>query len=95
MSDLAAADSQTTAAGAPPQDLTLPRRPWRRSTTPWARIVGAHYDGDGSPDKPYLIGWLPDEQENPMDFAAAYKWALTVFVRCVGGDAWCAHAAAH
>ena len=80
MSDLAAHDSQATAAGTP-QDLTLPRRPWRRSTTPWARIVEAHYDGEGTPEKPFLIGWLPHEQENPMDFAPAYKWALTVFVR--------------
>lgn len=61
-------------------DHTLRRYPWRRSVTPWTRIVEQSYEGQGTAEKPYLINWLDDDAENPLALGEAYKWAITCFV---------------
>lgn len=59
-------------------DHTLPRRPWRKYTTPFPRIHAQTYPGSGTQDDPYLIDWLPgrDDPENPLKWGEGYKWAV-------------------
>ena len=61
-----------------PSTHTLRRRPWRKYTTPFPRILAQIYPGSGTPEDPYLIDWLPgrDDPENPLRWAEGYKWAI-------------------
>jgi hypothetical protein len=62
-------------------DLTLKRRPWRRHVTRWERIVQHEYQGDGSVEKPFVVDWLEDgDEENPMTWDPTYKWSITLLV---------------
>ncbi|EIN10928.1 MFS general substrate transporter [Punctularia strigosozonata HHB-11173 SS5] len=65
------------AANATSPNHGLKRRPWRREVTPWQRIVSESYDGEGTDDKPFIVGWLSDDPENPETFATWYKWTVT------------------
>lgn len=58
--------------------FTLARRPWRRQITPFRDILAGKYAGEGTPEKPYLVEWLPDDVENPLRYPN--KWTLTSFV---------------
>lgn len=68
-----------------PTDLTLPKRPWLRKSTPWTRIVNHEYQGKGTSDAPYVVVWLPSDPdsgfrdvENPNMFGFSYKWVTTI-----------------
>jgi hypothetical protein len=68
-----------------PRDLTLPKRPWLRKSTPWTRIINHDYQGKGTSDSPYVVVWLPSDPdsgfrdvENPNMFGFGYKWATTI-----------------
>ncbi|KAI1828417.1 major facilitator superfamily transporter [Xylaria intraflava] len=37
------------------------------------------YKGQGTPEDPYVVDFLPDDQRNPFLFPAWYKWSITVF----------------
>lgn len=56
----------------------LPKRPWRRYTTPWEDIVSKTYPGEGTEEKPYLVDWLEGDAENPMTWKQHYKWFVVI-----------------
>lgn len=58
-------------------DYTRKVRPWRRRVTPWSDIVNGQYKGSGTEDDPYVVQWLPDDNENPLNYSAGFKWAMT------------------
>ncbi|KAI0805230.1 major facilitator superfamily transporter [Xylaria sp. FL0064] len=37
------------------------------------------YKGQGTPENPYVVDFLPDDKRNPFLFPAWYKWSITVF----------------
>lgn len=57
---------------------TLPSRPWRLRVTPGDKILNHPYPGEGTDEKPFVVGWLPDDFENPMSFRYSYKWIATM-----------------
>lgn len=60
------------------EDHTLKPRPWLVRTTPWASIVGHDYKGAGTEAEPYIVSWLPDDPEDPMNYKDSYKWFITM-----------------
>ncbi|MCO5554307.1 hypothetical protein L7F22_007836 [Adiantum nelumboides] len=54
--------------------------PWNTAVTPFESIVNAQYEGKGTKEEPFLIGWLDEDPENPMRKSELSKWGLTVFV---------------
>lgn len=54
--------------------------PWNPAVTPFENIVHAQYEGKGTAEEPFLIGWLDEDPENPMRKSELSKWGLTVFV---------------
>lgn len=44
------------------------------------RVVNNEYSGSGTSEDPYLINWLPDDPETPMNFRAVKKWSLNLLV---------------
>jgi hypothetical protein len=60
--------------------LTAARTPYRIYVTPFDEIYSHQYRGEGTPDKPYIVDWLPHDAENPQTWNDIYKWLLTVFV---------------
>lgn len=76
------------AMSTPVKDCTLPKRPWRRSVTPWSEIIGHKYAGAGTTADPYEVTWLPDtvERENPYRWKTGYKWFLTMM--CTSYSSW-------
>ncbi|KAI5449540.1 mitochondrial import receptor subunit tom20 [Naganishia albida] len=61
----------------PHTDYTLPRRPWRRYTTPFSSLLAHPYPGSGIPEDPHLVDWLPKgDPENPLTWSEGYKWAI-------------------
>lgn len=61
----------------PHTDYTLPRRPWRRYTTPFSSLLAHPYPGSGTPEDPHLVDWLPKgDPENPLTWSEGYKWAI-------------------
>lgn len=54
--------------------------PWNTAVTPFENIVNAEYEGKGTKEEPFLIGWLDEDPENPMRKSELSKWGLTVFV---------------
>lgn len=59
---------------------SLAKRPWRLRVTPGHEILAAHYDGEGTDAKPYVVDWLDSDAENPMTWSATYKWSVTMSV---------------
>ncbi len=37
------------------------------------------YKGQGTPESPYVVDFLPDDKRNPFLFPAWYKWTITAF----------------
>ncbi|KAI0976312.1 major facilitator superfamily transporter [Xylaria arbuscula] len=37
------------------------------------------YKGQGTPEDPYVVDFLPDDKRNPFLFPAWYKWTITAF----------------
>jgi hypothetical protein len=60
--------------------LTDRRTPYHLYVTPFDKIHHHAYRGGGTPEKPYIVDWLPDDPENPQTWNNTYKWLLTVFV---------------
>ncbi|KAI0118632.1 major facilitator superfamily transporter [Nemania sp. FL0031] len=55
---------------------------WRRQTdhaciTP--AVLEWSYKGQGTPEDPYVVDFLPDDKRNPFLFPAWFKWSITVF----------------
>lgn len=44
------------------------------------QVVHHEYSGCGTTEDPYLINWLPDDPENPMNFREVSKWSLNLLV---------------
>ncbi|KAJ5937488.1 hypothetical protein N7454_003830 [Penicillium verhagenii] len=42
------------------------------------RIIDYEYSGSGTVEDPYIISWLPDDVENPMNFREVSKWSLNL-----------------
>jgi len=59
-------------------DNSLPKRPWRRTPTSWDRIINHSYKGTGTESDPFIVTWLPEDDENPMRYPVLYKWAITI-----------------
>jgi hypothetical protein len=59
---------------------SLSKRPWRLHITPGDAILDAHYEGEGTDEKPYVVDWLDSDAENPLTWPAAYKWTVTMSV---------------
>ncbi|CAO1627687.1 unnamed protein product [Parajaminaea phylloscopi] len=75
------AETLHSGAQSPPEQFIGPkRRIWESARTPWTSVLAHPYEGKGTHDKPYLIGWLPNDAENPKTWSLARKWMLTAFV---------------
>lgn len=59
-------------------DLSLPKRPWRRTPTDWRSIITHEYKGAGTREDPFVVVWLPQDGENPYRWKPLYKWTLTI-----------------
>lgn len=71
-----------TEAGYDGPDLTLKRYPWRSRVTPWSRIINHEYKGSGTEEDPYVVLWLENDEEDPLNFSAKKKWLLTLLGAC-------------
>ncbi|CAF1486161.1 unnamed protein product, partial [Adineta ricciae] len=60
--------------------FTLRRTPYRVYVTSFEQVCRQQYRGEGTPEKPYIIDWLPDDLENPQNWRSSYKCLLTAFV---------------
>jgi hypothetical protein len=38
------------------------------------------YEGSGTEDDPYVVGWIENDPRNPMLYSTAKKWSLTMLV---------------
>eukprot|EP01117_Protostelium_nocturnum_P015102 TRINITY_DN5818_c0_g1_i1.p1 TRINITY_DN5818_c0_g1~~TRINITY_DN5818_c0_g1_i1.p1 ORF type:complete len:573 (-),score=181.21 TRINITY_DN5818_c0_g1_i1:43-1761(-) len=61
-------------------DRTRPKRPWNVYVTPWQEILNGKYKGKGTKAEPFLIDFLPNDPENPLNWPASYRWFLTGIV---------------
>ncbi|CAD6920454.1 unnamed protein product [Tilletia controversa] len=68
---------------ADPAHLTLRILPWRRRVEPFERILSHDYAGSGTEDDPYVVSWLNEDREDPMNSSDFYKWFVTVIVSLV------------
>ncbi|PWZ03026.1 putative mfs-multidrug-resistance transporter [Testicularia cyperi] len=59
---------------------TLRKTPYRLSTTSFTDILNGKYGGSGTQDDPFLVEWLPSDNENPQNWATVYKWLTTIQV---------------
>ncbi|PWN49818.1 MFS general substrate transporter, partial [Violaceomyces palustris] len=59
---------------------TLPKRPWRRRTTPFQAILESRYAGSGTAEDPFLVEWLDRDPEDPQLDGGLYKWLITAQV---------------
>lgn len=80
--------SAVTLAELEPIDVAEPPKPsndvsWMRRQFDHACITPAvlewSYKGQGTPDHPYVVDFLPNDKRNPFLFPAWYKWSITVF----------------
>jgi hypothetical protein len=74
--DLEAANGDSSVQG-------LKRRPWRRSVTPWQRIVSESYEGEGTEGKSFIVSWLSDDLENPQVSFRFPLMSLRTALMCV------------
>ncbi|KAL9938289.1 hypothetical protein V8E36_002912 [Tilletia maclaganii] len=66
-----------------PDSFTLRRFPWRRHVEPFDRILAHKYDGSGTTQDPYIVSWLPNDAEDPMNKSDLFKWYITLMVSLV------------
>lgn len=41
-------------------------------------VLHHDYPGDGTPESPYLVEFIPNDPRNPMSFSKAKKWSITI-----------------
>lgn len=73
-------DNPMSISAESPKDQTIPKRrrlPWRRYVTPTETILSYPHRGQGTEDNPYIVEWLPDDQENPMTWKAVSPLVIT------------------
>lgn len=58
----------------------LARRPWRREVTPVDTLLAEDWEGEGTEAKPYIVGWMTKDVENPQTWTNKYKWFVTGLV---------------
>ena len=39
------------------------------------------YPGSGTPQDPFIVGWVPDDPENPYNWSKTRRWFITAQVR--------------
>ncbi|KAJ2970532.1 hypothetical protein NUW58_g9666 [Xylaria curta] len=42
-------------------------------------VLAFNYKGQGTPEDPYVVDFLPDDSRNPFLFPSWFKWSITVF----------------
>ncbi|GAW23956.1 hypothetical protein ANO14919_135340 [Xylariales sp. No.14919] len=80
--------SAVTLAEPEPLDVVEPPKPSNKITW-WMRqfdhacitpaVLEYKYKGQGTPEDPYVVDFLPDDERNPFLFPSWYKWSITVF----------------
>lgn len=40
-------------------------------------VLNHKYPGEGTPENPFVVDWLPIDPHNPMQFSFARKWLIT------------------
>jgi hypothetical protein len=71
--------STSAVSTAPPVDdlkgAQLPPRPWRKSQyiLPWERLAAEKWEGEGTEESPYIVGWLHEDPENPQNWTVPYR----------------------
>ena len=70
------------------EDIVEPPKPSNEITW-WQRqfdhacitpaVLEWKYKGQGTPENPYVVDFLPDDKRNPYLFPAWYKWSITAF----------------
>ncbi|KAK0563185.1 hypothetical protein OC844_002328 [Tilletia horrida] len=66
-----------------PSRFSNRRYPWRPRVEDFERILSHPYEGSGTVEDPYIVSWLPNDREDPMNTAEWYKWATTIMVSLV------------
>lgn len=83
-------DTPIPTTGEIKSDITIPKRrklPWRRYVTPTETLLSYEYRGQGTEADPYIVEWLPDDQEYPMNWKSVsrvtiYTQALSILTSC-------------
>lgn len=56
--------------------------PWLRLVFPTTfltpQVQNYLYDGQGTPESPYLVHWIPNDAQNPFNFPPSMRWLITV-----------------
>jgi hypothetical protein len=55
------------------KNVGLSRRPWRRHVLEWERLAHEKWEGEGTEEKPYIVGWMTDDPENPRTWKRSEK----------------------
>lgn len=58
----------------------LTRKPWRLNVTSSQDILDYPYQGSGTAEDPYIVGWLPDDVENPKNYSETLRWSVTALI---------------
>ncbi|WWC88201.1 uncharacterized protein L201_003106 [Kwoniella dendrophila CBS 6074] len=64
----------------PVSSYTLKKRPWRPYVTPFEEIIARKYPGSGTNEDPYIVDWLPHDNEDPQSWSSTYKWTCIAVV---------------
>jgi len=56
----------------------FPKTCWNPYTTSWDEIKTQHYPGSGTDSEPYAVSWLPNDEENPMNWNPTFQWFVTL-----------------
>jgi hypothetical protein len=43
-------------------------------------VLHYHYNGSGTKEDPYVVGFIPNDPRDPMGFSMVKKWSITLLV---------------
>jgi len=65
----------------PVDSYTVKKRIYRPYVTPFEKILNHHYQGSGTEQDPYIVDWLPKDEEDPQTWSTVYKWFTSEYCR--------------
>lgn len=48
--------------------------------TPVDTLLAEDWEGEGTEENPYIVGWMTKDVENPQTWTKKYKWIVTALV---------------
>lgn len=72
--------SSTTLGGPSVTNGSIAPVPWKPYREAFHTVAHTEYPGAGTEEDPFIVDWMDEDAENPMNWPSLYRWLMTLLV---------------